>query len=221
VHNKVKWDRTIPRMLNGRLCLPNTQAREVQSLRGTPRAGLRGMRSVRLRVTSADLIRQGVRPELLASLALRRASSGRVAKSGGDYFEWGHPLPSYLTGVFDELTETGLLILADEDEWSLRRVRLSPTGQVKSAQLGATHRGSAPPLRNPQPVTVETPAGRRPSISTPPPAPDGQPVPPEASSCGSVLAPIPDVRHVCALPPGQDSDPDPTPCTDAERAITW
>jgi hypothetical protein len=175
---------------------------------------------VPLSVTSVDLIRGGVRPELLASLALGRASSGRVAKSGGDYFEWGHPLPSYLTGVFDELAETGLLVLAEEDEWSLRRVYLTPAGQVTSAQLSAKHSGSAR-LRDPQPVTVETPAGRRPSISTPPPAPDGQPVPPEASSCGSVLAPIPDVRHVCALPPGQDSDPDPTPCTDAERAITW
>jgi hypothetical protein len=159
-----------------------------------------------------------VRPELLASLALRRASSGRVAKSGGDYFEWGHPLPSYLTGVFDELTETGLLILADEDERSLRRVHLTPAGQVTSAQLVATYRGSAPPLGDPQPVTVETPAGRRPSTSTP--APGGQLVSPEASSCGSVLAPILDVRHVCALPPRHDSGPDPTPCTDAERAIT-
>ncbi|PZS40379.1 MAG: hypothetical protein DLM62_03265 [Pseudonocardiales bacterium] len=66
--------------------------RRVHSPRGTPRAGLR---RVRLPLTSADLIRAGVRSELLASLALGRASSGRVAKSGGDYFEWGHPLPSY------------------------------------------------------------------------------------------------------------------------------
>jgi hypothetical protein len=163
------------------------------------------MPGVRLPVTSADLIRQGVRPELLASLALGRASSGRLAKCGGDYFEWGHPLPSYLTGVFDELTETGLLILAEEDQWSLRRVRITPAGQVKSAQLVATYRGSAPPLGDPQRVTVETPAGRRPSISTP--APGGQPVSPEASSCGSTLAPLPDVRDVCALPPGLDSRP--------------
>jgi hypothetical protein len=181
VHNKVKWDRTIPRMLNGPLCLSDTRASEVQSPRGTPRAGLRGIRGVPLSVTSVDLIRGGVRPELLASLALGRASSGRVAKSGGDYFEWGHPLPSYLTGVFDELAETGLLVLAEEDEWSLRRVYLTPAGQVTSAQLSAKHSGSAR-LRDPQPVTVETPAGRRSSISTPPPAPGGQPVPPEATA---------------------------------------
>jgi hypothetical protein len=160
-------------MLNGPLCLPDTHACEVQSPRGTPRAGLRGIRGVRLRVTSADLIRQGVRPELLASLALRRASSGRVAKSGGDYFEWGHPLPSYLTGVFDELTETGLLILADEDERSLRRVHLTPsrTGHVRPVGrhvpgFGApTGRSAARHRRDPgwSPAEYLHPGSRRPA----------------------------------------------------------
>ncbi|MGH3781952.1 MAG: hypothetical protein ACRDRO_15350 [Pseudonocardiaceae bacterium] len=150
-------------MFSGSLCQSDTRAGGVHSPRGTPRAGLR---RVRLPLTSADLIRAGVRSELLASLALGRASSGRVAKSGGEYFEWCHPLPSYLTGVFDELTETGCLALAAQDEWSLRRVRLTQAGQVRSAQLGATRWGSAPAPRLPAGCRLSEPpalGSRRPA----------------------------------------------------------
>ncbi|MGH3767271.1 MAG: hypothetical protein ACRDS0_04540 [Pseudonocardiaceae bacterium] len=98
--------------------------------RVSPRAGL----LPRVPLSSAELIKAGVRPELLASLALRRASTGRVAKLGGHYFDYGHPMPSYLTGTFDELVETGLLALAEEDPGGLRRVTLTPAGHARYAQ---------------------------------------------------------------------------------------
>ena len=78
-------------------------------------------------LTSAELISAGVRPQLLASLALRRASGAGVAKSGDHYFDGGRPLPTYLTGIFDELAEAGWLRLAGPDMWGLRRVSLPPS----------------------------------------------------------------------------------------------
>jgi hypothetical protein len=177
--------------------------------RGTP--GLRrdssrvGLPSVRFLLTSAELISAGVRPEVLASLALRRASGGGVAKSGGHSFDCGHPTPSYLTGVFEEL--------AQEDPWLSRRVSLTPAGHTRYEQLSATPRRTA--LRVPHP-------------QFPTPAPGGQPVPGHphdagtgGRSCGSVLAPIPDVRYVCALAPGHDTGPDRTFCPDAEGTVRW
>lgn len=101
--------------------------------RSSPRPGL----LPRVPLTSAELIKAGVRPEFLASLALRRASGGRVAKLGGDYFDWGHPMPSYLTGAFDELAETGLLALAEEYPCGMRRVTLTRAGRARYAQASA------------------------------------------------------------------------------------
>lgn len=100
-------------------------------------------------VTSSELVRDGVNPELLASLALRRVSGGGVAKSGGHYFEWGHPTVSYLTEVFDELVSTRLLSLAEEDPCGLRRVSFTPAGHVRYVQLSAMPVGA--PLRVPNP----------------------------------------------------------------------
>lgn len=118
-----------------------------------PRAG---WRRVWPRLTSAELIAAGVSAELLASLALRRASSGRVAKSGDHYFDHGHPMPSYLTQTLDELTDSGLLILT-EDVSGMRRLGLTEGGRTRHAQLRATpqsriRRGAAGPA--PQPYTL-------------------------------------------------------------------
>lgn len=89
-------------------------------------------------LTSAELIRAGVRPQLLALLALRRAAGGGVAKSGDRYLEWGHPTPSYLAGVFEELADTGLVALTEKDPWGLHRVSLTPAGHLRYEQLSTS-----------------------------------------------------------------------------------
>lgn len=96
-----------------------------------PRADVR---RVQYQLTSAELISAGVSAELLALLALRRASSGRVAKSGARYYDHGHPMPSHLTQILDELTEDGLLALA-QDVCGMRRLSLTDVGHTRYAQL--------------------------------------------------------------------------------------
>ncbi|MGH3755242.1 MAG: hypothetical protein ACRDRP_21620 [Pseudonocardiaceae bacterium] len=94
-----------------------------------------GVRRVRYQLTSAELIRAGVSAELLALLALRRAVSGRVAKSGEHYYDYGHPMPSHLTQILDELTEGGFVTLARGDVWGMRRLGLTDVGHARYVQL--------------------------------------------------------------------------------------
>ena len=95
-------------------------------------------------LTSAELISNGVRPELLASLALRRVASGRVAKWGDHYSDWDRPTPSYLGGIFDELASTGLLALAEQQGHPGLRVSLTPAGRLRREQLRAVLRRVGP-----------------------------------------------------------------------------
>ena len=118
----------------------------------------------------------GLRPELLAYWALRRAYGGGVAKSGDQYVDHGHLRLSYLTQTFDELTNAGLLTLADADPSGLQRVSLTKTGRAHYTQLTA-HRVTR---SVPEPPSHMTPAGRRSRpISCPDSlvAPGGQPDP--------------------------------------------
>lgn len=64
----------------------------------------------------------GASPELVASLALRRAYGGAVAKSGDHYLDRGSLTPSHLAGAFDEFIAVGLLALGDPDPYQLRWV---------------------------------------------------------------------------------------------------
>jgi hypothetical protein len=130
-----------------------------------PRADLRCVPSP---LNSAEPIREdlGLSPELLASWALRRAHRGGVAKSGGQYVDYGRLRLSYLTRTLDELTEAGLLALAEEDPWGLRRVSLTETGHAHYAQLTATPRRMTLSVPEPQ-FPPKTPAGRRSAAPTP------------------------------------------------------
>lgn len=101
-----------------------------------------GVCRVRYRLTSAELIRAGVSAELLALLALRRASSGRVAKSGEHYYDYGHPMPSHLTQILDELTVGGFVTLTRRDVCGMRRLGLTDVGHARYAQLSG--QGIAP-----------------------------------------------------------------------------
>jgi hypothetical protein len=127
-------------------------------------------------VSSAEPIREdlGLGPELLAWWALRRAHRGGVVKSGGQYVDHGHLRLSYLTRTLDELTEAGLLALAEEDPGGLRRVSLTGTGHAHYAQLTTTPARVGPAAPEP-PFPTKTPAGRWWSCPDPLIAPGGQP----------------------------------------------
>jgi hypothetical protein len=80
----------------------------------------------------------GASPELVASLALRRAYGGAVAKSGDHYLDRGSLTPSHLAGAFDEFIAGGLLALGDLDPHQLRWVTVTDAGHVRYAQLRST-----------------------------------------------------------------------------------
>lgn len=88
-----------------------------------------------LSLMTATELAEGLNPELLAALVLRRALGGGVARVGGVYVDWGHPMGRYLTGTFTELIDCELLALADEDGWDLRRVTVTDMGQTRYAQV--------------------------------------------------------------------------------------
>ncbi|MGH3830305.1 MAG: hypothetical protein ACRDRS_07595 [Pseudonocardiaceae bacterium] len=97
----------------------------------SPQADVPG---VQLPLNSGEPI-PGLSPELLASWALRRAHRGGVAKSGDHYFDRGRLMLSHLTGALDALVEGGVLALAEEDTWGLRRVSLTAAGHDRYPQL--------------------------------------------------------------------------------------
>ncbi|MGH3752345.1 MAG: hypothetical protein ACRDRP_06540 [Pseudonocardiaceae bacterium] len=84
--------------------------------------------------SSADVVAV-LSPELVASLVLRRACDGGVAKAGNRYVDSGSPTPRYQAGTFDELINTGFLALAEQDLYGLRRVSVTEAGRVQYAQL--------------------------------------------------------------------------------------
>lgn len=118
----------------------------------------------------------GLSPELVASLALRRAHDGGVAKVGDRYLDRGHPAPGYLTGAFDELINAGLLALADEDPYGLRRISVTEAGRIRYAHLRGTRQRTGLWVPEPRfPTTGPTAACRQ--LSTPAPAAGGAPDP--------------------------------------------
>lgn len=159
-------------------------------------------------LTCAELISAGVRTELLVSMALRRATDGGVAKSGDHHFRWGYPTPSWLAGVFEQLTRTGLLTLAEQDSAGLQRVSLTPAGHLRNQQLHTL------PRRLPNPA----PFAPGPGAPASPPDPGAHA---RRESCGSVLIPVTGARYVCTLASGHTSGFCPTTCTDADRTLRW
>lgn len=76
-------------------------------------------------------------PRLYEWLALRRVAGGGIAKSAGVYFDHGRPVPEHMIELFDRLTWSGLLVVADGDPvWELRRLSLTDAGQAQYVALG-------------------------------------------------------------------------------------
>ena len=80
-------------------------------------------------------------PGLYEWMALRRVAEGGMAKSAGVYLDHGSPVPDHLVSVFDRLTWSGLLVIADGDPlWELRRISLSDAGQGRYLALSTQQR---------------------------------------------------------------------------------
>jgi hypothetical protein len=130
---------------------------------------------VALPVTSVKPI-TSLSPELVKALVLQRAHDGGVVKLGADYLDHGVPTPGSLAGVFDELTDTGVLTLAEPDPEGPRRVSLTTAGHTRYEQLRGTPR--PPGLRVPAPqFPTRTSARTRLSGPGPVAPPAGKPDP--------------------------------------------
>ncbi len=74
-------------------------------------------------------------PRLYEWTALRSIAGGGMAKCAGVYFNHGRPVPDHLTGVFDRLMWSRLLVVADGGPlWELRRISWSG-GREGSTQV--------------------------------------------------------------------------------------
>jgi hypothetical protein len=76
-----------------------------------------------------------------------------VARLGDCWLESGHRVPSYVTDALTELLAGGLVALADQDPYGLRRAALTDAGTIRYEWLGQQRQiavqvpvpGSAPP----------------------------------------------------------------------------
>lgn len=75
-------------------------------------------------------------------IGLRRVHGGGVANVTGCWFDRERRLPSYLTPALDELTDAGLVTLAEDGpQRPLRRATLTDAGQARYEELLARHGG--------------------------------------------------------------------------------
>jgi len=126
-----------------------------------------GQVGVQRPLSDADLVAV-VSPELVASLVLRLACDGGVAKVGDQYLDGGFPTPGYLAGVFDGLINAGLLALAEEDPSGMRRVSVTEAGHVRYAQLRDTRQPAGLGVPEPRFPTTRSTAASRPSSTLKP-----------------------------------------------------
>lgn len=68
-------------------------------------------------------------------MALRRVREGGVAQAGDCWLESGHRVPGYVTDALTRLLAGGLVALADQDPYGLRRAALTDAGTVRYERL--------------------------------------------------------------------------------------
>ncbi|MGQ0717364.1 MAG: hypothetical protein ACT4NP_08615 [Pseudonocardiales bacterium] len=101
----------------------------------------------------------GLSPELVASPALRRAHDGGVAKAGGSLPRSRSSGLGVPDRAFDELINAGLLALANEDPYGLRRVSVTEVGRTRYAHLRGTRQRTGLWVPEPRfPITGPTAA---------------------------------------------------------------
>lgn len=76
------------------------------------------------------------RPELTATLVLKRADGGEVAKQRDRHFDGGQPSPGYLAGGRHTLTDIRLWAVAARYSYVSWRVTVVDAGDAQSAELG-------------------------------------------------------------------------------------
>lgn len=122
--------------------------------------------------------------EILAWIGLRRVHGGGVANVAGCWVDGGHRLPSHLPPALDELTDAGLVTLADDGPHGpLRRATLTDAGQARYAELLARHgvphtareELAVPGPELPATAAPQTPADHRLSGLSPLAPPGGRP----------------------------------------------
>lgn len=64
-------------------------------------------------------------------IALRRVSEGRMARMGDCWLDFGHRVPGYVADALTELLAGGLVTLADQDPYGLRRAALTDSGAAR------------------------------------------------------------------------------------------
>lgn len=73
--------------------------------------------------------------ELIAWIGLRRVHAGGVGCVAGCWVQHGRRVPCYLPAVLDDLTEAGLIALADGPHGPLARASLTDTGHARYTAL--------------------------------------------------------------------------------------
>jgi hypothetical protein len=73
-------------------------------------------------------------------IALCRVSGGGVARVGDCWLESGHRVPGYITEALTELLAGGLVALADQDPYGLRRAAITKSGTARYEWLASNGR---------------------------------------------------------------------------------
>lgn len=73
-------------------------------------------------------------------IALRRVSGNGVARLGDCWLESGHRVPGYVTDALTELLAGGLVVLADQDPYGLRRAAITESGTARYEWLASNNR---------------------------------------------------------------------------------
>ena len=64
-------------------------------------------------------------------MALRRVTGGGVTQAGDCWLENGHRIPGYIADALTALLAGGLVTLADQDPYGLRRSALTDSGATR------------------------------------------------------------------------------------------
>jgi len=89
-------------------------------------------------------------------IALHRVNGDGVASWGDCWLDSGHRIPGYVTEALTELLAGGLIVLADQDPYGMRRAALTESGTVRYEWLVSNNRW---PCRCPHPVRHRLSAG--------------------------------------------------------------
>ncbi|MGH3837590.1 MAG: hypothetical protein ACRDSF_18095 [Pseudonocardiaceae bacterium] len=68
-------------------------------------------------------------------IALRRVAGGGVTQASGCWLDSGHRVPGYVADALTQLLAGGLVALADQDPYGMRRLTLTDSGATRYTWL--------------------------------------------------------------------------------------